>query len=103
MSDEGEFSEAERAAAFDFARKKIIEAKSEGAQYLSLRPDVTDNKTRALTTLPPEIADLSGLQTLNLTGTQVSDLRALEGLSGLQELDLDDTQVSDLRALAGLS
>ncbi|MEL7468020.1 MAG: hypothetical protein AAFN27_06185 [Pseudomonadota bacterium] len=57
MSDEGEFSEADRAAAYEFARQEIAEAKAEGAERLHLSLSVTANKTRALTTLPPEIAE----------------------------------------------
>ena len=45
---------------------------------------------------------LSALQTLNVWGTQVSDLAPLAGLSALQTLDVSGTQVSDLAPLAGL-
>ncbi|MEM9062145.1 MAG: leucine-rich repeat domain-containing protein [Pseudomonadota bacterium] len=103
MSEEEEFSEAERAGAYEFARQKITEAKAEGATRLDLDLRVTDNKIRALTTLPPEIAELTALTELDLSNTQVSDLTALAGLSGLQTLYLNSTQVSDLTALAGLS
>jgi hypothetical protein len=49
------------------------------------------------------LAGLTGLQTLNLWDTRVSDLTPLAGLTGLQTLDLDQTQVSDLTPLAGLT
>ncbi|MEM1390719.1 MAG: leucine-rich repeat domain-containing protein, partial [Pseudomonadota bacterium] len=49
------------------------------------------------------LSGLSGLQTLDLDGTQVSDLSPLRGLSELRALYLRDTQVSDLAPLRGLS
>ncbi|MEM9062307.1 MAG: leucine-rich repeat domain-containing protein [Pseudomonadota bacterium] len=98
-----EYSEAERAAAHEFARQKVAEAKAYGATDLNLNPIVTGNKTRVLTELPPEISDLSALQVLDLSHTPISDLTALADLSGLQTLLLDNMQVSDLTALAGLS
>ena len=44
-----------------------------------------------LTALPEELFELeklSGLQSLNLNGNQISDLRPLEKLTGLKSLDL---------------
>jgi hypothetical protein len=49
------------------------------------------------------LAGLTGLQTLDLCGTEVSDLTPLAGLTGLQTLDLSGTEVSDLTPLAGLT
>ena len=49
------------------------------------------------------LAGLSALQSLNCSGTQVSDLMPLAGLSALQSLTCWRTQVSDLMPLAGLS
>ncbi|MEM9353430.1 MAG: leucine-rich repeat domain-containing protein [Planctomycetota bacterium] len=49
------------------------------------------------------LAGLAGLQTLELRGTQVSDVSPLAGLAGLQELYLLGTQVSDVSPLAGLT
>ncbi|QOY88962.1 COR domain-containing protein [Paludibaculum fermentans] len=49
------------------------------------------------------LAGLTGLQTLNVSGTQVSDLGPLSGLTGLQTLNVSGTQVSDLGPLAGLT
>ncbi len=45
---------------------------------------------------------VTGLQSLFLMGTQVSDLSPLSALTGLQELWLDGTQVSDLSPVAHL-
>ena len=53
-----------------------------------------------------DLAPLSGLtslQSLDLSQTQVSDLAPLSGLTSLQSLDLSQTQVSDLAPLAGLT
>jgi len=49
------------------------------------------------------LAGLSALQSLDCSSTQVSDLSPLAGLSALQSLDCSSTQVSDLSPLAGLS
>jgi len=49
------------------------------------------------------LAGLSGLQTLAVSSTQVTDLSPLAGLHGLQELFIFDTQVTDLSPLGGLS
>ena len=45
------------------------------------------------------LAQLSNLQELYLSSTQVSDVSALAQLSNLQELYLSSTQVSDVSAL----
>ncbi|MEO0817935.1 MAG: leucine-rich repeat domain-containing protein [Pseudomonadota bacterium] len=49
------------------------------------------------------LSALTGLQTLVLDDTQVSNISALSALTGLQTLDLDHTQVSDISALADLT
>ncbi len=85
--------------AFEAARRLIAEAKAKGATRLSL--DLPE--TRALTHLPPEIAELSGLDHLNLDNAGVTDLSPLSGLSGLTTLTLNDTGVTDLSPLSGLS
>ena len=56
-----------------------------------------------LTSLPPDIANLTALTSLNLSRTQVSDIAPLAGLTASTGLDLDDTQVSDIAHLAGLT
>jgi internalin A len=48
------------------------------------------------------LAELQGLQSLNLSRTAVMDLTPLVGLQGLQSLDLSRTAVMDLAPLAGL-
>ena len=65
------------------------------------------DETRALTRLPEEIAGLTGLPTLILDNTGVTDagLEALGRLTGLQTLWLNNTGVTDagLAALRGLT
>ena len=55
--------------------------------------------------LPPQLAELTSLKTLNLSGCwQVSDLSVVAGLTALQTLNLSwCEQVSDLSVLAGLT
>ena len=48
------------------------------------------------------LAGLTNLQSLDLNGTQVSDVAPLAGLTNLQSLDLRGTQVSDVAPLAGM-
>jgi internalin A len=49
------------------------------------------------------LRDLTALQTLDCSATQVSDLAPLAGLTALQTLACSETQVSDLAPLAGLT
>jgi NACHT domain len=58
-------------------------------------------KTRITDAEP--FAALTGLQWLDLGGTQVADVRPLEGLTKLVVLTLSGTQVTDLRPLEGLT
>lgn len=55
------------------------------------------------TAFPPELAQISGLQTLNLKRTAISDLAPLTGLTNLRTLDLSLTQIFDTSPLAGLT
>ena len=55
--------------------------------------------SEALTAVP----DRNVVRQLNLSSTQVSDLKPLAGLAQLQSLDLSSTQVSDLSPLAALT
>ncbi|MBN2761400.1 MAG: hypothetical protein JXQ79_12945 [Rhodobacteraceae bacterium] len=58
---------------------------------------------RALEELPPEIAGLTGLRTLNLAKTKIANLAPLAGLTELQVLTLNNTNVSDVKALKTLT
>lgn len=53
--------------------------------------------------LPHSICILTGLESLNLWGSQVSDLTPLRGLTVLKSLNLSGTQVRDLTPLRGLA
>jgi internalin A len=56
-----------------------------------------------LTELPAELQELTSLQNLNCSFTQVSDLEPLRGLTSLQNLNCWNTKVSDLEPLRGLT
>ncbi|MEO0995050.1 MAG: hypothetical protein AAFX62_14730 [Pseudomonadota bacterium] len=102
----------EQREAFELARERIAEAKASGARQLSLSPSVIDEiapglfqgdlRFAPLNTLPPEIADLSALRSLDLAVTRVSDLSPIAQLSSLGWLSLASSAVSDLSPLAGL-
>lgn len=78
------------------AKERIARALAEGTVELDLsRLDLTE--------IPDEIAGLTALQTLNLSGTKVADLAPIAGLTALQSLDLGYTQVADLAPIAGLT
>ncbi len=53
------------------------------------------------TTVTP--ADMLRLTSLDLSGSDVSDLTFLQSATNLEELDLSDTQVSDISALSSLT
>ena len=97
--------------AYDLARGHIAAAKEGGELGLNLSPRNFDfdGKTYAgderfahLTTLPPEIAELTARQGLSLANTQVADIAPLAGLTALQTLDLESTQVVGIALLAKL-
>lgn len=89
-------SDADRA--FAKAQEKILKAIETGARAL----DFSDSAFRNLGRLPPEIAKLTGLQTLHLNDTQVTDLAPLAELVRLKVLNLDNTRVTDISPLASL-
>ena len=82
---------------FATARRRIQTVKETGATELDL------SGLRKLAVLPPEIAQLSTLQSLNLTRTRVGDLTSLVSLTNLRYLDIDGTNVTDLTPLASLT
>jgi Leucine-rich repeat (LRR) protein len=82
---------------FITAQRLIQEAGHSDAIELNLR-----NLTK-LIELPAEIVGLASLQSLDLTGTQISDLAPIADLTALQSLDLTGTQISDLAPIAGLT
>jgi len=92
-------STADQNAAYARAEQAISEAGKSGVATLSL----SDDDFKHLTTLPPDIANLTALTSLTLWGTQVSDIAPLAGLTALTHLDLGGMQVSDLSPLLKLT
>ena len=90
-------TDAERAYAK--ATAMIAEALADGRERL----DFDNSGTRALEALPPQIADLTALRSLDCDNTQMSDLSPLSGLTGLTRLWLNGTAVSDVSPLSGLT
>lgn len=84
--------------AYAAAEARIAESKATGTFLLFL--DGRD--CRALTRIPPQIAELTELKVVLLNGTQISDLSPLADLIGITQLRLDGTRVTDLTPLAGL-
>lgn len=80
------------------AEARVEKALAEGATEL----DFDSAAFRALESLPPRLAALAALRSLNLRNTQVADLAPLQGLSALEVLTLTGTQVSDVASLQGL-
>ena len=81
--------------AYALAEDRIAEAKAGGHVYLNLsgyelvrtfegETRAGDEALRNLTTLPPQIADLTTLRRLDLDGTQVADLDPIRGMNGMQ-------------------
>ena len=100
--------------AYALAEDRIAEAKAGGHVYLNLSGSESertfegetragDEALRPLTTLPPQIADLTTLRRLDLDGTQVADLEPIRGMNGMQRLSLNDTQVADLEPIRGMN
>jgi len=81
---------------------QIEAARKTGATHLSLWAHKDDSPLMHLTHLPPEIATLSNVTLIDLDNTRVSDITPLRGLAGLRGLNLTNTQVSDLRVLLDL-
>ena len=85
--------------AYEAAERAIALALREGKETL----DFSGKEFRALTHLPPEIAGLTALQSLDLRHTAVADIAPLAGLTALQILGLSQTSVADIAPLAGLT
>jgi|GEM_PF-5227419 len=82
--------------ALKVAQRRIAEAKASDATELALRVD-------GLEAIPPEISELTGLSSLDLRNTQISDATPLAGLTSLTDLFLSNTQIRDAAPLAGLT
>lgn len=78
------------------AKQAIADAAKSGRKELKF----TFSVFRALVEIPAEIASLTGLQSLDLSDTQITNLAPLAGITGLQTLWLNSTQITDLAPLA---
>lgn len=61
-----------------------------------------DDACRALTTIPPAIAELDWVSHVDLSHTQISDLTPLATMTNIQDLYLDRTRVADLTPLVAM-
>lgn len=98
--------------AYQIAEERIERAKREGLRYLSLSSvgftadgvDWNDEELLShLATLPPTIADLTGLSRLDLDDTQVADTSNLAAMAAMRELHLFNTQVADISPLVAMT
>ncbi len=92
------------------ARAAIKKAKAENSTELYLSSyrvnagfDKEKLTSKDLIELLPEIKQLTGLTTLDLSGNQISDIAVLGQLSGLTKLNLSGNQISDIAVLGQLS
>ncbi|TGD45079.1 hypothetical protein EEB11_00385 [Pseudotabrizicola sediminis] len=88
------------AQAYEDAKQLIRTAKEKGETKLTFY----DDSFRALENLPPEIADLKNLESLNLHRTKITDreLKHVSSLTELRYLNLGYTKITD-EALANIS
>ncbi|MEL7463425.1 MAG: leucine-rich repeat domain-containing protein, partial [Pseudomonadota bacterium] len=98
--------------AYRIAEERIAKARAEDLPFLNLSPEgrqaygvawEAEARLAALPALPPEIANLTALQRLDLRSTQVADIAPLASLSALHTLSLQNTQVADIAPLENLS
>jgi internalin A len=83
--------------------RDLPEALKRIAAELAAQTGSLDLSTLLLTELPAELQELTSLQNLDCSNTQVSDLEPLRGLVSLQNLICSSTKVSDLEPLRGLT
>ena len=79
--------------------RDLPEALKRIAAELAAQTGNLDLSRLQLTELPAELQELTSLQNLDCSNTQVSDLEPLRGLFSLQALNCSFTQVSDLGKL----
>lgn len=85
--------------AYAAAIAEIARVKAAGEEVLRLN----EEPYRALTVIPPQIADIPSLRNVYLDGTAVSDLTPFASMKAMQYLSLGQTGVTDLTPLAGLT
>ncbi|MCP5037501.1 MAG: leucine-rich repeat domain-containing protein, partial [Rhodobacteraceae bacterium] len=94
-----EMAKSDADKAYEWAVGEIARVKAAGETIL----DFNVEEALALTQLPPEIADLTALQNLDLMNTQVTDISVLKDLTALQNLNLRGTQITDINVLKDLT
>ena len=83
--------------------RDLPEALKRIAAELAAQTGNLDLSRLQLTELPAELQELTSLQNLDCSNTQVSDLEPLRGLTSLRNLHCSYTKVSDLEPLRGLT
>lgn len=85
--------------AYKAAQEEIARVKARNQKHI----DFYDLRApEMLHALPPQISELTDIETLDLQGTQITDLSPIRGLGNLQELTLNGSRVSDLEPIRGL-
>ncbi|PWK62740.1 leucine-rich repeat domain-containing protein [Roseicyclus mahoneyensis] len=85
--------------AYAAALEEIARVKAAGGTEL----DLSEDRFAALNRLPPELTELTALQSLRLDGTRIADISHLTGLNELKVLWLNHTQVTDVTPLGDLT
>jgi hypothetical protein len=85
--------------AYRAAERAIARANSLREKELSFASE----EFRALDRIPQQIAKLTGLQSLELENTKITDLAPLAGMKELYVLRLSNNQITDLVPLAGMT
>ena len=80
------------------ARERIHRAINEGEDRLDLSGTMFAGRSE----IPPEIVDIPGLRSVNLSNTEIADLSPLSNISTLEELRLSRTRVTDLAPIVNL-
>ena len=91
---------AAQTGSLDLSRLQLTELPAELQELTSLQ--YLDCSSTQVSDLGP-LRDLNSLQILNCCSNQVNDLGPLRGLTSLKELDCSNTQVSDLGPLRDLN
>lgn len=86
----------EAAEAYNQAQYTIKQVIANGSDSLTLSDSFLSN-------LPPEVADIRGIKSLDLTATNISDVSSISTLTSLEHLSLAITPVSDIKAIENLT
>lgn len=86
-------------AAYEAALREIERVRAAGGSELRL----SGQTFLALDRIPPAVAEIEGLRSLNLNYTKVNDLSPLRTLTGLRRLSLAHTKVREISQLRNLT